>query len=174
MRHIDDFTIDYFHDSQEAMKLYETIQNLEKDLSITLKIGNNEYFGNINVAAYTVENENEFPSLTALIALHGESTINTLTEKGADFSETSLLGELSFIKNFSKHLATLIWLDSLEEDFALIELGNGVICITKYSDIKNINQEELAKKIVREYAKRHFGAERNYTVKVRTGSLIDF
>ncbi len=174
MRHIDDFTIDYFHDSQEAIKLYETIQNLEKDLSLTLKIGNNEYFGSINVAVYTIEDEKNFPSLVALIALHGENAIDTLTESGADFSQTGLLEELSFTKNFSKHLATLIWLDSLEEDFPMIELGDSVICITKYSDIKQINQQKLAEKIVQEYAKRHFSVERNYTVKVQTSSLIDF
>ena len=42
MRQLDEFTVEYFQNSDEAKKVYETVQKLEVELGKPLKMGNNE------------------------------------------------------------------------------------------------------------------------------------
>ena len=123
---------------------------------------------------YAVDDNEEYPSLSVLLVLHGENVLDHLVNSGADFSKTDRLEELDFVKNFSKEPASLVNLDTIDGDLAIIESGvNSIICFVSFNKAKTLNQEQLAQWIVRKYVQRHFDLEGEYIVKVASNSVLD-
>ncbi|MEJ5229752.1 MAG: hypothetical protein WHT65_07085 [Pseudothermotoga sp.] len=174
MQQLDEFTVEYFQNNDEAKKVYEEIQKIERELNKPLKMGNNEYFGRAHTTIYAVNDEEKFPSLLVLLVLHGEDVLDHLMDLGADFSKTERLESLDFVKNFSKEPASLVNLDTIDGDLAIVENGvNSIICFVNFNKAKSLNQEQLAQWIVREYVQKHFQVEGEYIVKVLSNSLFD-
>lgn len=170
MNYLDEMTIEYFQNTEQAKNLYDTLQKVEKQMNKPLKLANSEYFGKIHATVYTLEDQEEFPSLSVLLVLHGEDVIDLLGKTGADFAQTEKLGNLDFVKNFSQIYASLVDLNLIESDFAIIDKGiDDIICLTKFSLVKQINQEKLAQLIVNEYLRTHFDMnnECEYTIKIQ-------
>ncbi|HEY8542110.1 MAG TPA: hypothetical protein VIL29_06985 [Pseudothermotoga sp.] len=170
MNYLDEMTIEYFQNTEQARNLYDTLQKIEKQMNKPLKFANSEYFGKIHATVYTLTDQEEFPSLSVLFVLHGEDVIDLLGKTGADFAQTEKLGDLDFVKDFSQIYTSLVDLNVIESEFAIIDKGiDDVICITKFSYVSQINQEKLAQMIVKEYLTSHFGTDDQYeyTVKVQ-------
>lgn len=176
MNYLDEMTIEYFQNTQQAKNFYDTLQTMEKQGNKPWKISNNEYFGTVHATVYALEDHEEFPSLSALLVLHGEEVIDALTKKGADFAQTERLENLDFFKNFSQTHATLLDLSIIESEFALIDKGIGdVICLVKFNQVRQMNQEKLAQMIIKQYVKTHFDVDGDceYSIKIQE-PLIDF
>ncbi len=176
MTYLDEMTIEYFQNTEQAKSFYNTLQSMEKQMNKPLKLSNNEYFGRIHATVYTLQEDEQFPSLSVLLVLHGENVIDLLGKTGADFTQTERLENLDFVKNFSQMYASLVDLSIIESEFALIDKGtDGIICLVKFSQIRQTNQEKLAQLIVREYVKTHFDVDGDYeyTIKIQE-PLIDF
>lgn len=170
MNYLDEMTIDYFQNTEQAKNLYDTLQGIEKQMSKPLKVANNEYFGKVHATVYTLEDQEEFPSLAVLLFLHGEEAIDLLGNTGADFAQTEKLANLDFVKNFAQLYASLVDLNTIESEFAVINRGiDDIICLVRFSQISKMNQEQLAQTIVKEYVKTHFDTDMQYeyTVKIR-------
>ncbi len=172
MKHLDDFTVDYLAIDEGSNKFLELLKKFESETNKTFSLGNNSCFGRLHVSVYTVQ-ENEKPTLLLWVLLHGDEAFDALIENGVNFGETDLLRKLDFIRVFKDVRASLISADEVDSDFPMIINGvDSVICFVNFEDVRAMNRNELSKVIVKEYVRRVFGIDKEFTVRTDDMSVF--
>ncbi len=172
MRHLDDFTVDYFAVGEDSQRFLDMMREFEKREKKTFSIANNVYFGRLHVGVYIVEEE-ENPALVLWMVLHGEESVDAMLENGMNFGQTARFEELDLVRTFKNVKASLVSADQIDSDFPMIITGpDSVICFVDFEEVKALNRDELSKIIVREYVKKLFGVEKDFTIRTDDMSIF--
>lgn len=174
MIHLDDFTVSYKALEDRVSTLIDSLEKLQRNLDLDMKIGITPYFGRIRFSVYGLDEKEPPVTAVATFTIHSKNDeiLEKIAESGINYEELSKTADHSFFKLFGDNESALVFLDGLNEEMPMIEPSPGVvITFVKISKVSNLNKENLAKKLVEKYVLDRFSFSSDFQINIEEDSL---
>ncbi|RKX38680.1 MAG: hypothetical protein DRP20_02515 [Thermotogae bacterium] len=174
MIHLDDFTVSYKALEDRVSTLIDSLEKLQRNLDLDMKIGITPYFGRIRFSVYGLDEKEPPVTAVATFTIHSKNDeiLEKIAESGINYEELSKTADHSFFKLFGDNESALVFLDGLNEEMPMIEPSPGVvITFVKISKVSNLNKENLAKKLVEKYVLDRFNFSSDFQINIEEDSL---